>query len=103
MKKLLAKMENAFAAVAFAEAGEFNTAVEFLDAQQPVAAVNREKMSAFEKTFAAVAFAEAGCPDMALEFMNQKPRNVVYKENLESFMKTVGLWGVRVNYGVARV
>ena len=59
MKRLKEKIETWFAAVAFAEAGEPNMAMEIVGTRSVLRKVS------VEDAFAAVAFAEAGCPDSA--------------------------------------
>jgi hypothetical protein len=87
-------LEKWFSAVAFAEAGEHNTALEMVgiapgEARQPV--------SIFQKlntTFAAAAFAEADCHAIAKEILDSEDKN-------RNFAEVVGLKGVRIWYGFA--
>lgn len=106
MKKLINKIEKSFAAVAFAEAGEFNGAVEFMDSKYSVAHRARKKteLNRFDKVFGAAAFAEQGCHEMALDFLQESPApKVGKKEDLQTFLDSVGLRNVKVNYGVVSV
>ena len=103
MKKLINKIEKTFAAVAFAEAGEFDGAVEFMDSKYSRAGMARKKagLSRLDRVFGAAAFAEQGCHDMALDFLKEKqPDKKPRKEDLYTFLDSVGLRNVQVNYGV---
>jgi hypothetical protein len=85
-------LEKWFSAVAFAEAGEHNTALEMVglgpsEARQPVSILQKLNI-----TFAAAAFAEANCHDFAKEILDADAKN-------RSFAEVVGLKGVRVWYG----
>jgi hypothetical protein len=89
-------MERAFGAVAFAEAGEGETAV-----RMSGLAPSGHRWS-LNDIFTAVTFAEAGVPEMAKEFLgggkdSHRPEGAV------GFSAAVGLKGVRVWYGVAQV
>jgi len=85
------KMENWFAAVAFAEAGEHETAIKMTEGHAPVKkrAGIWETLSGY---FAAAAFAEENCPETALEIISGSAKR-------NSFLETVGLKGVKVWYG----
>jgi len=85
------KVENWFAAVAFAEAGEHETAIEMVGGQAPV----KKRVGIWEtlsRHFAAAAFAEENCPETALEIIGASAKR-------NSFLETVGLKGVKVWYG----
>ena len=85
------KMENWFAAVAFAEAGEHETAIKMAGGQAPV----KKRAGIWEtlsRYFAAAAFAEENCPETALEIIGGSTKR-------NSFLETVGLKGVKVWYG----
>lgn len=106
MKKLINTIEKTFAAVGFAEAGEFNGAVEFMDSNYSVAAKARKKteLNWFDRVFGAAAFAEQGCHEMALDYLKEKPAGRRRrKEDLYTFLDSVGLRNVQVNYGVVSV
>jgi hypothetical protein len=84
------KMEDCFAAVAFAEAGEHETAIQMIGGHTTM----KERAGIWEtlsKYFAAAAFAEENCPEAALQIIGGAKRN--------SFLETVGLKGVKVWYG----
>lgn len=85
------KMENWFAAVAFAEAGEHVMAIRMAGGQAPA----KRRAGIWEtlsRYFAAAAFAEENCPGTALEILGGGAKR-------NSFLETVGLQGVRVWYG----
>ena len=97
--------ENTFAAVAFAEAGEHETAMKMLGIK-PVYEKVRQVFNVIERSFAAVGFAEAGLQEDALKMAN--PNAVTAKrkrpkETLDNFLEDVGLGNVRVRYGLATV
>ena len=71
MKKFLKKMENMYAAAAFGEAGEFDTAREILGEVKPE---KRTRISKFERLMMAVTFAEAGEQDTAREMLREEKR-----------------------------
>jgi hypothetical protein len=84
------KMESWFAAAAFAEAGEHDTAIRMVGGHAPV----KKRVAVWEtlsKYFAAAAFAEENCPEVALQIIGGAKRN--------SFLETVGLKGAKVWYG----
>ncbi len=85
------EMENWFAAVAFAEAGEHETAIRMAGGQATVKkrAWIWETLSRY---FTAAAFAEENCPETALDILGGSTKR-------NSFLETVGLQGVRVWYG----
>jgi hypothetical protein len=89
-KEMLEKM---FSAVAFAEAGEQQVAMEIAGITPSTATQSAGVLSAFNKTFAAVAFAEEGCHDVANSILNRKP----------TFAEVIGLQGVRVWHATAPV
>jgi len=85
------KMENWFAAAAFAEAGEHETAIKMVGGHTPV----KKRAGIWETVtnyFAAAAFAEENCPETALEIISGSAKR-------NSFLETVGLKGVKVWYG----
>jgi hypothetical protein len=87
-------LEKWFSAVAFAEAGEHNTALEMVglapsEARQPVSILQKLNIS-----FAAAAFAEADCHVIA--------KQILYPDDKDrSFAEVVGLKGVRIWHGFA--
>ncbi len=84
------RMENWFAAVAFAEADEHDTAVKMVGGHAQM----KKRIGIWEtlsKYFAAAAFAEENCPETALQILSGAKPN--------SFLEAVGLKGVKVWYG----
>jgi len=71
MKKTMKKLENMYAASAFGEAGEFDTAREILGEKGPE---KRKRAGKFERLMMAVTFAEAGEHDTAREIMREEKR-----------------------------
>jgi hypothetical protein len=71
MKKILKKLENMYAASAFGEAGEFDTAREILGEKRPE---KRTRAGKFERLMMAVTFAEAGEHETAREMMREGKR-----------------------------
>ena len=65
------KMENTFAAAAFAEAGEHETAKQMMNSPRPE---KRERVGMFERLMMAVTFAEANEHDTAVEIMREGKR-----------------------------
>lgn len=91
MKSTTDKQRNWMAAITFAEAGEWDTALEMMPVLRPA-----PKISWLQKMFMAVTFAEAGLHDDALQLM--EARQVLVTGN--DFLDVVGLRGVRVTYGI---
>lgn len=100
LKKCKGKMENIFAAVAYAEANDHNTARRM--APFPRTLRITSWINSLSDAFAAVAFAEADMPQTAMALLGRvrAPRRA---HTLESFTQAVGLQGVRFVYGVAQV
>jgi transposase len=91
------KLESWFAAAAFAEEGEYATAVEI--ASTPVPQVREEAAAVLPfltKAFAAVSFAEENCHEIASEMLYGTVRS-------NSFLETVGLAKARVWYATAGI
>ncbi len=85
--------ESFFAAAAFAEVGEYQTARDLASTPVPELKESLGLMSAMSTTFAAAAFAEENCHDMATDLLDESSRR-------RSFLEEVGLVGVRVRYGL---
>lgn len=79
-------------AVAFAEAGEWETARSMIP--QP-----RKSQWArlFEQAFMAAAFAEEGLPEEAKRIMDDRPQS---SRRIRKFLDSVGLRDARATYGV---
>lgn len=88
------KLNGWFSAVAFAEAGEHDTALEMVGRKPAYAEDRVGVLETLSSMFAAAAFAEANCPDVAEEMLNPGREK-------KSFVETIGLKGVRVWYGFA--
>ena len=93
MLGLLRKLEDSFAAQAFAEAGEQETAMQMAGV--------REMRASVADVFAAVAFAEAGCEAEAREILGFAPVRLMPTPKVCGFLESVGLSGVHVAYGLA--
>lgn len=93
MSALTEKLNKWFAAIAFAEAGEHDTAMAMVGMEPRPATKTVSAMDTWTATFAAAAFAEANCPETALELLQGK-------KNKTSFAASIGLKGVRVWSGV---
>ena len=96
------KWQNTFAAAAFAEAGEHETAMKTAGII-PVHEKVRNVADAIQQCFAAVGFAEAGCHEEAARMVHPAPASRKNHETLDSFLENVGLSKVRVCYGLASV
>jgi len=94
--------EKTFSAVAFAEAGEHETAMKMVGIKPAYEKV-RQVINIIERSFAAVGFAEAGLHEEAIKTANLGARTQKPQETLDSFLETVGLGNVRVRYGLATV
>lgn len=93
MLGMLKRIEDTFAGMAFAEAGEREEAMRMANVTDCSAGV--------WDSYAAVAFAEAGCHEEALELMGCKPKRLAPPPQACGFLESVGLSGVRVAYGLA--
>jgi hypothetical protein len=85
---LTQKLQNWFAGVAFAEAGEHETALEIAGLEVPEKLESTASLEKLNTVFAAAALAEEGCRKEALEMLS--PRRST------SFLEQIGLAGVRV-------
>jgi len=92
MGKWRERLERWSSAVAFAEAGDRDTAVRMLGLAPFGGRVP------IEDVFTAVTFAEAGLPEVAMEFLGKRPSPRGAES--EGFLSAVGLKGVRVWYGL---
>lgn len=94
MSAITEKLSKWFSAIAFAEAGERETAMALVGLEPGRVAKEESALDKLNVTFAAAAFAEADCSDMALQFFQKKKRSA------SSFAASIGLKGVRVWEGV---
>lgn len=95
-------MEDTFAAAAFAEAGEHDTAMKMAGIQGTARAVWEKIMRVFDVHMSAACFAEAGCHDTAREIFGTKETSQK-RPTLDEFLESVGLQHTQVRYGLARV
>lgn len=93
MLGMLKRLEDTYAGLAFAEAGEREEAMRMADVT--------ECKVGMADVYAAAAFAEAGCHEEALELMGCKPKRLAPPPQTCGFLESVGLSGVRVAYGLA--
>lgn len=93
MLGMLKKLEDTFAALAFAEADEREAAMYMAGVQ--------EMRASIADVFAAAAFAEAGCAAEAREVLGLMPVRLAPTPKVASFLESVGLGGVHVAYGLA--
>ncbi|MFH1625311.1 MAG: hypothetical protein ABID54_09190 [Pseudomonadota bacterium] len=92
MISMMKKIEDWFASVAFAEAGERETALEIAGIKPKP----RRSLS-FDKLMAAITFAEAGVHEYALELMGT-PAHAATRKPV-----SLNLPGVKIWYGTATV
>jgi hypothetical protein len=113
------RLEKWFSAVAFAEAGEYKTALEMVgraprEARQPFSILQK-----LNTTFASAAFAEANCHVIARQILDLDNKSTSFAEAVglkgvriwhgfvpapqESFFETVGLKGVRLRFGTVPI
>lgn len=93
MLGMLKRLEDTFAGLAFAEAGEREEAMRMADVTDCGASVS--------DIYAAAAFAEVGCFDEARELIGCTPKRLAPPPQTCGFLESVGLSGVRVAYGLA--
>jgi len=93
MLGMLKRLEDTYAGLAFAEAGEREEAMRMADVT--------ECKVGMADVYVAAAFAEAGCHEEALELMGCKPKRLAPPPQACGFLESVGLSGVRVAYGLA--
>jgi len=93
MLGMLKTLEDTFAALAFADAGERQEAMRMAQVKEMSVSVS--------DVYAAVAFAEAGCEAEAREMLGIRPVRLVPTPKVCGFLESVGLSGVRVAYGLA--
>jgi len=94
--------ETTFAAAAFAEAGEHETAMKMAGIT-PVYEKVRKVADTIQQCFAAVGFAEAGCHDEAVRMAHTDRGCRKNADTLDNFLENVGLSNVRICYGLATI
>ncbi|HTY25486.1 MAG TPA: hypothetical protein VMC85_20315 [Desulfomonilaceae bacterium] len=92
MSMLTDKLENWLSAVAFAEAGEHETAIAMVGISPMKAKSRAGLLETLNKYFSAGAFAEEDCRETALEILDAGAKK-------NSFLEKVGLTNVKVWYG----
>ena len=92
MRNIKERIEDWFAAVAFAEAGEGETALKIAGIQR-----RPQKRLSFDNLMAAITFAEAGVHEYALEFAGK----TAHKKSSKPL--SIVLPGVKIWYGTATV
>jgi len=92
MLGMLKRLEDTFAGLAFAEAGETETAMQMAGVKDCNVGV--------ADVFAAAAFAEADCHAEALEMLGRAPKRLAPPVQVCGFLESVGLGGVHVAYGL---
>ncbi|MHC1700904.1 MAG: hypothetical protein AB9900_07985 [Humidesulfovibrio sp.] len=93
MLGMLKTLEDTFAAMAFANAGERQEAMQMAGVKETTVSVS--------DVYAAVAFAEVGCVPEARELLGLRPARLVPTPKVCGFLESVGLSGVHVAYGLA--
>ena len=97
-----ANIETTFAAAAFAEAGEHETAMKMMGIRPAYQKV-RQFCDHVANSLTAACFAEANCHEEALRFADPQGVCSPNRDSLDTFLETVGLGHVRVCYGLARI
>lgn len=92
MLSMLKRLEDTFAAAAFAEVDDRLEAMRMADVKD---------CGSVQDVYAVAAFAEAGCFDEAHELLGDMPKKLVPTPQMGGFLESVGLIGVRVAYGLA--
>lgn len=95
-------VENTFAAVAFAEAGEHDFAMKMADIKPSQKNWAKNMGMYLEKALSAITFAEANCHEFAMEYIKTEGTRVT-KSSLSVFLENVGLNNVRVCFVTATV
>lgn len=102
MNRILKKMESMFMAVAYAEAGERETALKLAGLEPANLSGVKQFFRYLENCFAAVAFAEENCHQYADpgNYRHPAPGKTIC---IHTFLRDVGLQNVQVRYGVALI
>jgi hypothetical protein len=96
MKHIIKKFQEIMSAATFAEAGEWDTAMEMI----PETPLSRQP-SWLSKIFMAVTFAESGMHSEALYFL--EPAGTEKRNFNARIMEELGLKGVRLLYGTVSI
>ena len=97
------KLEKTFAAAAFAEAGEHETAIQMGEVSDKPKRFLEKILNGWQNHMAAVAFAEANEHDEALRWLGDKKAPRKREDTLAGFLEKVGLENARVCYGVVPI
>lgn len=97
------KIEKTFAAAAFAEAGEHETAIRMGEVTDRPKRFLDKILNGWQNHMAAVAFAEANEHDEALRWMATEKSQANRKDTLAGFLENVGLENAHVCYGVVPI
>lgn len=103
MKTIPQKIQDWTAAITFAEAGEFQTAIGFVGYQQAVKRARKGVFESLRRAFVAVAFAEEGLHREAQELLAPRTARALTFESPRSFLEAVGLENAQVHYMIVRV
>lgn len=98
-------IEDTFAAAAFAEAGEHETAMKIAGIRSIAESVAEKIRQVFHVHMSAACFAESGCHDTALQILGTEKRaaKTEQRPTLDEFLRDVGLNHARVRYGMVTV
>jgi hypothetical protein len=103
MKSIFKKLEKFFAATAFAEMDDAETAIQIA----ALTSGSRKKTApSWDSVFTAVTFAESGCSDWAEDFLSHtKKRTLVLKgeRSLGHFLDSIGLHNAPIRFGLAKI
>jgi hypothetical protein len=94
------KIEKTFAAAAFAEVGEHDTAIRMAEVTDKPNRLLEKLLRGWQNHMAAVAFAEMDERDGALHWVGAEKPNRYRKDTLADFLEKVGLDNARVSYGI---
>ncbi len=100
------KIEDTYAAAAFAEAGEPETAISMAGVSDAALTALRKVARFLEMHMTAISFAEVGCLDTAREILDREaPKRIRIRrgDDLATFLETVGLKNIRICYGLASI
>ena len=97
------KFEKTFAAAAFAEAGEHETAIRVGEVSDRPKRFLDKILNGWQNHMAAIAFAEANEHDEALRWVGTEKTQRNHKDTLADFLEKVGLENARVCYGVVPI
>ena len=97
------KFEKTFAAAAFAEAGEHETAIRMGEVSDKPKKFLDKILNGWQNHMAAIAFAEANEHEEALRWVENGKAQRKRKDTLAGFLENVGLENARVCFGVVPI